>query len=382
MNILILNYEYPPLGAGAGVISHHIAKGLALLGNRVVFVTAWYQNLNENEIIDGIEIIRLKSKRKFLYKSGPYEMMSWVKKSKEFLNLFLKKESFDICISNFTIPGGEVGRFIKRKFGIPYVIISHGHDIPWFFPKQMFFYHLLTYYWIKNICRKSSAVFVQSDAMLANAQKFLKKTHTPVIKIVNGCNIDSFMPDYSKRSKVFKILFAGRLVKQKDPMTFLKSILLINNEGFDFNITIAGNGPYLRKMKAFVKNNGLSGKVNFTGWINANSLIKEYQSASLFIASSLQEGMSVAIMESISCGLYTLTTPVSENRKLISIGVNGDLFEAENCNALAGKIKDYYFNKFLTGYKIPDEVIKNFKNSYNWSEVVDKYYKEISNFVK
>jgi glycosyltransferase involved in cell wall biosynthesis len=382
MNILILNYEYPPLGGGAGVISHHIAKELSDLGHRVVFITAWYEDLKQIEIIDGIEIIRLQSKRKVIYKSSPYEMLSWVRKSKIFLSEYLKNENFNICIANFTIPGGEVGRFIKNNFGIPYIIISHGHDIPWFFPRQMFFYHVFTYNWIKNICKKSSCVFVQSEAMQLNAERFLSKTKTPVIKIANGCNIERFIPDYSKRTKVFKILFAGRLVQQKDPMTFLKSISLLETFGFEFSVTVAGDGPYLKKMKSFVNNNGLSGKVVFTGWINMERIIEEYQSASLFVASSLQEGMSVAIMESISCGLFTLTTPVSENTRLISIGVNGDLFDSGNFISLAEKIKDFYYNKFLEGYKIPDEIIKNFKYTYNWAGVVGEYNKEILNIVK
>lgn len=382
MNILILNYEYPPLGGGAGVISHHIAKGFAQSGNKVVFVTAWYKNLPEREDPEGFEIIRLKSKRKHLYRSNPIEMLSWARKAKQFLSDYLKTVSFDICISNFTIPGGEVGLFVKNEFGIPYVIVSHGHDVPWFFPNQMFFYHAITFFWIKKIVSHSLGVFVQSEAMRKNAIRFIGKDAAPVFKVPNGCNIDKFVPDYSKKSDVFKLLFSCRLVSQKDPITFLKAIEIFDSYGIDYIATIAGDGPYLKKMIKFVKEKNLSGKVIFKGWLNSQKMIEEYQSASLFVAPSLQEGMSIAIMESISCGLYTMTTPVSENVELIKENINGEIFQSKDHELLAEKLKCFYQNKFLNGYKIPEDQINVFKDSYNWEGIIEKYKKIIINIVK
>ena len=67
MKLLILNYEYPPLGGGAGVITQNIAEGLAKLGHDVSVVTTWFQGEQEVEIVnDNLKIIRLKSKRKYL----------------------------------------------------------------------------------------------------------------------------------------------------------------------------------------------------------------------------------------------------------------------------------------------------------------------------
>ena len=40
MRVLILNYEYPPLGGGAGVASQALAHGLASRGVTVDVVTA------------------------------------------------------------------------------------------------------------------------------------------------------------------------------------------------------------------------------------------------------------------------------------------------------------------------------------------------------
>ena len=91
MNILILNYEYPPLGGGAGVVSKYHAEGLARSGHKVTVLTAWYEGEKEEETIGNLRIIKLKSKRKYTYKSTPDEWLSWIRKSKQFLSVYLKE---------------------------------------------------------------------------------------------------------------------------------------------------------------------------------------------------------------------------------------------------------------------------------------------------
>lgn len=43
LNILILNYEFPPLGGGASPVSYEIAKGYVGLGHSVAAATMSYQ---------------------------------------------------------------------------------------------------------------------------------------------------------------------------------------------------------------------------------------------------------------------------------------------------------------------------------------------------
>ncbi len=47
LNILILNYEFPPLGGGASPVSYEIAKGYVGLGHEVSVVTMSYPGLND-----------------------------------------------------------------------------------------------------------------------------------------------------------------------------------------------------------------------------------------------------------------------------------------------------------------------------------------------
>ncbi len=377
-NILILNYEYPPLGGGAGVCTRFEAEGLAKLGHQVTVITTWFAGEDEISQTDNLKIVRLKSKRKYEFKSNPIEMLSWVRFVKNYSDDNISDNEYDICLANFAIPGGIVAKHIKKNRKIPYIIISHGQDIPFFFPSQMLKFHLVTYFWIKNIVKHSKKLVLLSSEMKKNADKFVGKKNVSINTIIpNGCNTVVFKPDFIKKSKEFKIIFVGRLVAQKSPFVFLDALkLLKNNTKINFNVNILGDGVLKPKMEEFVANNNLSENVNFKGWVTKDEMINNYQSANLQVISSADEAMSIAALESLSAGLYVISTPVSGNTELIKAGMNGDFFSFNNSVELASKMEDYHETKFMSNWQIETKFLDDFRNKYDWN-VIAKQYEEL-----
>ena len=60
MKILVLNYEYPPLGAGAGPVCRDLVSEMAKQGHQVTVVTMGFKGLPEYEVQNGAEIYRLE----------------------------------------------------------------------------------------------------------------------------------------------------------------------------------------------------------------------------------------------------------------------------------------------------------------------------------
>ena len=54
LKILMLNYEFPPLGGGAAPVSYELAKGYARKGHEVTAVTMGFKGLPEYEEKEGI----------------------------------------------------------------------------------------------------------------------------------------------------------------------------------------------------------------------------------------------------------------------------------------------------------------------------------------
>lgn len=382
MKILVLNYEYPPIGGGAGNISRHISNQLALKGHTVLVVTTWFEGLAEHENETGKpEIIRLRSKRKHMHQSNPFEMYSWIKTTKEYLFHYLEDKKFDICLANFSMIGGSVALHLKKKFNLPYIVLSHGHDIPWYYKQQMFFYHLLTYFRIKHICKESAVNFVQTEFMKNNIDRFTgKKLKDKNIIIPNGSEINLNSNNNQRNNEPFTILFVGRFVKQKDPITLLMALRKTSRMDIPFRLILIGDGPMRKKMEEFVKKNEIP-ETTFTGWIPQEKVKEYYQKAHVIITPSLAEGMSIANLEALAFGVYLIATPVSGNAEMLSCCKNGVLVEPGNYIEIANQLQKFYFEQYLPKNFNAQNYASLFSEKYSWTSIAEKYEKEFLKIV-
>lgn len=376
MKILILNYEYPPLGGGAGVITQNISERLAHSGHEVTVLTTWFTGEEEWEEANRLRIIRLKCKRRYVYKSNVPEMLDWIRYARRFLTAFCKAEKFDLCFANFAIPGGIVSLWLKKKFGLKYCIISHGHDIPWMFPKQMRLLHILNYFRIKRICLESESNFVQTTAMKENIDHFLGEKQKNIV-IPNGIDQRIFKPDYALRSDKFKIVFTGRLVDQKDPITFLKAVRLFASKNRNFIVHIVGDGTLRKLMEEFVLVNALNDLVVFKGWLSKEEIVKEYQSAHVNIITSVFEGMSVALFESLACGCFLIPTPLEGIDEVITPNENAVLVNFNSPEEISEQLDEYYQKKYApaNSYRVDEKILSELNERFNWDGIVQEYEK-------
>ena len=381
MKILTLNYEYPPLGGGAGVITKNICKGLSRLGHSVSVITAGIYENNGRFYEDNIEIIRLPSKRKHKHKSDVSEMLSWIDLAIPESLKFCETNKPDLVFAHFALPGGAVARVIKKKTGIPYVIMSHGHDIPWYFPQQMFFYHLATYFRIKGIYKDSEALFLQSQFMKENADRFSGKNnrHKNII-IPNGCDIENFQIVKPNKDDCLRIFTGGRMVAQKDPLTLIRAVEILKQESLPFHLTIAGDGPLLPSIKKYCEQKNLTSDITFTGWLGKDEIYKHLAASHVFVLPSLNEGMSISLIEALSCGIYSIVTPISGNTDLVKEEVNGKFFPVRDFRKLSQEL--IIFNKKRQAeYPVNEEDVKMFRLKYNWNVIAEQYEKELKKIV-
>lgn len=364
--ILILNYEYPPLGWWAWVVSQKYALWLSNIWNKVTVITTWFEWTPELFEEWNLKIIRLTSLRKKAFQSNPIEMLSWAFKSIFFLRTYLKNNHFDICIGFFSIPWWIVAKYLKEKFNIPYIISTHWHDIPWFYPEVMKKFHFLTNWYTKKIWEKATIILALTNDMKKLADNFWDKQKNIILP--NGCDSDFFFPDISKKKEIFNILFIWRLVDQKDPFTFLKWIKKLNNSWKDFEVNIIWDGPLKKEMQKFVLENGLNNKVKFQWWLKKEELREYYKSSHIQVCSSKVEAMSIAILESIYSWLYIISTPVSWNTDMIKEWFNGDFFDIGDYEKLGNKL--IYLIEKYKDLKYDEILISKFKEKYNRDNIV------------
>lgn len=320
MKILVLNYEFPPLGGGASPVSYEITKGYVKMGHEVDVITMAYKNLPKFEIIDGIKINRVPCLRRKKDICHPWEQLSYLISAKIFLKKHVKKTKYDICHCHFIIPTGPLALWLKKIYGIPYIITAHGSDVLGYNKRFKYLYPLLIKPW-KRIIKEAKVITTPSMFL----QKEIAKISTDgIFKIIPNC-IDT--AKFKPLSKEKYILCVSRLFINKGIQDLLKALYKINLNGW--KVKIVGTGPYEKKLFRLRKNYGLEKHVEFLGWVdNKSDKIKElYGHASIFVQPSHFENMSMVLLEALASGCHVLATNVGGNPEIIE---KENLFEKEN----------------------------------------------------
>lgn len=365
--ILILNYEYPPIGGGAGAISAAHAKHLAKLGYKVVVVTASSNGIFSHESpTENLSIVRLASIRKKPFQSGFLEKIDWMLKARRYCKRF-KAADFDFCMAHFSIPGGWVAAQLPFRYGV----ISHGHDIPWFYPQQMFVYHVLTYFFIKRIINKAEVLWVQSEAMSKNATAFTSKTR--VVVIPNGCDAMPNAHPIPYSGGTLLLLFAGRLVKQKRVDILIEAVKILNRQNADVHLTIAGDGPLAADLKK--RTRPTENNIDFIGLVPRENMSALYRNHHVLVAPSEAEGMSISVLEALFHGLYTITTAVSGNTDLLANSTLGHLSEPSP-QAFAEAIMQYMQHPPRTETR--EAAYEKLIATHSWDSIAKAYVKSMS----
>jgi len=293
MKILMLNYEFPPLGGGASPMTYHLSRELIKLGAYVDVVTMSYRGLKKFEKIEGINVYRIpcmRSKKEICY---THEMLSYDISALFFILRLIKKKSYDINHTHFVIPCGLVSYLLKKFRDIPYVITSHGSDVPGHNPDRFSLQHKLFKPFWRRVVENADQIIVPSDYL---KNLILRNIDVDNITIIpHGIYFESFRP----REKQKKILLASRLFKMKGFQYFLDAIKDLD---IDYEINIVGDGPYKEELMKKAKK--IKPKVNFVGWLDNHS--REYrrffEESSLFVFPSSQESFGRVLLEAMAAG--------------------------------------------------------------------------------
>lgn len=376
MKILMLNYEYPPIGGGGGVISKHIAEGLAKLGHEIHVLTSKFQDTPEvSHPNENLIIIRLKVKRKTDFKSNPIEMLDWVLKTKKYCDSYVKSQKFDLCFANFVLPGGEVALYLKQKFNLKFVVISHGHDIPWVHGKRLWPLYLLGYQKFKRVLNQAEKVFLQTPMMFENLKSFYAKASHKVAIVPNG--FSSEVLPKKENNEQFQVIFVGRVVKQKDPATLIKGFSNFLNNGGEGILKIFGDGPVRKHLLKALEAVGLQNQILLMGKTSQNEVLEELANSSVYVSTSLNEGMSMAMLEAAATGLPIISTPVSGTSLILNLE-NSILIDFKNADELSSALQKVFKIWKKESVFPTQNQIQFVRENFNWDKINLLYEKHLT----
>lgn len=141
----------------------------------------------------------------------------------------------------------------------------------------------------------------------------------------------------------FLAITVAEMTKNKNHTTVLKALALLKDvpEFEHIHYLICGRGEQWPALEEEAKQLGISDHVLFLGYRHD---VPELVSCSdLFVFMTLREGLPVALMEAMGCGLPTICQNIRGNNDLIDDGVEGD-FVVNAPQAVADAILAHYRN--------------------------------------
>jgi len=110
------------------------------------------------------------------------------------------------------------------------------------------------------------------------------------------------------------IIFAGRLIKEKNVEVLIKAVELVKKEIQDVKCIIIGEGPEKSKLERLVYDLRLEDNIKFVGFLeDYDDVISYMKSSEIFILPSTREGFGIVALEANACGLPVVTVNHKRN---------------------------------------------------------------------
>ena len=187
-----------------------------------------------------------------------------------------------------------------------------------------------------NVLQRSSLILVFNNSEFNRISLLYKN-------VVRGYTwFDSTTYNFSPVEKTpdtpIRIIWVGRLERQKNPELIIDVARELKNAGFVFVIEVFGSGSLKNQIKEIIDKSEMNHLIKLCGVVSANTLASKYKQADTLLATSRYEGSPTMLIEAMACGLPILCTAESDPDSIVLNGVTGYTFEASNLASIVDNL--------------------------------------------
>jgi glycosyltransferase involved in cell wall biosynthesis len=367
---------YPWVKGGAEMRIHELGKRLSSMGHEVhIFGVKWWEGEDtfeyESMTLHGV------CKARDLYVNGRRSISEAIVFA---IKLFpeLRKENFDLIdvsvfpyFSCFTV---KVISILKKT---PLVFTWHEvWDDYWYeyMGKAGFFGR-----WIEKAVSKLSEKNIAVSGWTKRRLEALRIPEEKIKVIPNGIDLEKISkiePEGGRdllelESKRYDIIFAGRLIKEKNVDLLIKAIDLLKADFPDIRCCIVGDGPEKVALVELAKKTGVYGNVEFAGFQEYGALIGKIKASKVLVLPSIREGFGMVVIEAFACGVPVVTVKAKYNaaQGLVENEVDGLVVKPEDREIAKAVQKIIEKN---SDYSKTSEAALRKAEKYNWEKIVEK----------
>ena len=375
MRILMLNYEYPPLGGGASNATYYLLKEFSQIDDITIdlITSSATSEFEEEKLKESIHIYKLPVGKRSVHYWTQKEIMSYSWKAYRCIKKLKRIKKYDLIHAFFGIPCGAIACRFRKE--IPYIVSLRGSDVPGFNERFSFQYIFLKPI-IRRVWRNAAAIIANSRGLKELALKTDRNAKIDII--YNGIDVEDFSPGNEREKGDIIILTVARLIKRKGIDDLIRAVPAIVKERQNIKVRIIGEGNMENELKALAQKLEVSEYVDFLGYVPHSKISYYYASSDIFVLPSKNEGMSNTVLEAMASGLPIITTDTGGTQELID--GNGIMVASGAPDVISNAVLN-----LINDYKLRENMgIKSRKIAENmsWKNVAQDYfemYKQIIN---
>lgn len=347
MRILLLNYEYPPLGGGAGVATAALARQFAQRGIEVDVVTAAggpdgakEERADAIESGGGIRLHRVRSRRTGVHEAGMGAAADYLRSALPVVRHLIRVRRPEVAHFFFSLPTGALLLFAGLR-KLPTVVSLRGSDVPGYdlADAKLQTFHSLLRPLTLWIWRKADRVVALSEGLGKLALRTDPSLRYTVIH--NGVDVRLFRPPPAAKSereqRVVRCLAVARLVERKGLADLLHALHRLPRGRFE--LEIVGSGHDEHALHRLARQLQVEDRVRFVGAVEHAAVAAYYRRADLFTLAPANEAFGNVFAEALASGLPIVGSEVGGIPEFVEDGVNGLLVPPGDPGALAAAIQ-------------------------------------------
>lgn len=347
-DVLIINYEFPPLGGGGGVATYDLAVEWARQG-RVDVVTSSFKGLPAYEKMGEIHVHRVRIFFRKSRDAATFLSMLFYLPGAFFRGIrLMRQRRYGVINTHFAVPSGPVGWLLGRIFRVPNVLSLHGGDI--YDPSKKLSPHRSIFF-----SRVVRFILNRADRIVAQSHNTRKNTITyyDPVKEIDVIPL-AFHPPAKPRATrrglgidgdAFMIITIGRLIKRKALDVLIRAVAAARAK--KVRLYIMGDGPEREFLESTARECGAGDRVVFLGYVTDEEKFAHIAVADLFALTSLHEGFGIVFMESMYFGLPIVCTNNGGQTDFLVQGENALLVDVGDVAACAAAIDRFASDRKL-----------------------------------
>lgn len=342
MRVLMLSWEYPPRVIG-GIAAHvdGLARAMARAGHEVVVFSLDHPHTGEDEIVDGVRVLRANTDLPWL--PDDYLVARMASANHHLTQLAARLGTWrpQVIHAHDWLVAWSADT-LKALWGVPLVATihatergRHGGHVPQGVPAAI----NAVEWWLTY---QAQQVIACSKFMVREVIDGFELPPDKVNLVPNGIDIGQWLPSapLPEKPREHLVVAWGRIQYEKGFQVLIRAIGELRPRIPDIRCVIAGRGSYLAELQTQIDMDGVGDIVQLAGFVPDDDLRELLSRTGCVVIPSLYEPFGIVALEGMAAGAPTIVARTGGLAEIVEGTGAGVLFEPGHHEALRACIEE------------------------------------------